>query len=214
MPGTGSKDSSLAFESALTLLNEYAKIEVEAKVSNRDFQEDIKQKVVYFREKSKVFNTENPTKNWIKKFNDFQKDYEYLSNSIKQTIDAIDRYLREVTGSLALNSAASKNEPENLFAHTITIPADSGTYSDIKLYLSKRFICEETIIGRRTQIDISFDALSNHLGRKTAAQSIMQLTEEYPLQEISSNSLNNNSSQTPILNNCTFSNVTFNIQKQ
>ncbi|RHZ87868.1 hypothetical protein Glove_29g82 [Diversispora epigaea] len=408
------KSNSLTFESALILLNEH-------KVADKDFQEDVKQKVDYFREKSKVLNTERSTKNWIKKFNDFRKAYgyliplselsdikqlekelveyisimkkndgkEYKANSIKQAVDAIDRYLRihspishinlhdkymfpdlinvlhgrmqdlqerglgEVTGSLALNTEQVQQilqhprmnceEPENLLyrvfflisilfamrggehynikidqfkfdncglkfsrytsknnqrglhngsAHIITIPADSGSYSDIKLYLSKRPICEESSfylqpnsnwlatsiwyksnhigknklskfmqdIGRQTQIDISFDVLSNHSGRKTAAQylqdnnvpeqAIMELTghksvegvraykkinEEqksftintlinitdntknqlkYPLQEISPNSIDNNSSRTPIFNNCTFSNVTFNIQKQ
>ncbi|RHZ69528.1 hypothetical protein Glove_283g117 [Diversispora epigaea] len=73
-----SRSSSLDFESALTLLNEHAKIEVEVKVANKDFQEDIKQKVNYFREKSKVFITGQSTKNWIKKFNNFRKDYGYL----------------------------------------------------------------------------------------------------------------------------------------
>ncbi|RHZ81330.1 hypothetical protein Glove_121g39 [Diversispora epigaea] len=65
------KFNSLTFESALTLLNEH-------KVIDKDFQENVKQKVDYFREKSKVLNTERSTKNWIKKFNDFQKDYGYL----------------------------------------------------------------------------------------------------------------------------------------
>ncbi|CAG8498641.1 7048_t:CDS:1 [Diversispora eburnea] len=188
---------------------------------------------------------------------------------------------------LKLFRYTSKNNQRGLHngnANIINIPADSELYSDVKLYFSKRPICEENNfylqlnlnwtetgfwyksnhvgknklsnfmqdIGQRTQIDISFDALSNHSGHKTAAQclqdnniseqAIMQLTEhksvegvraykkineeqksytmntlinitdnsknklKHPLQEISFNSLNNNS-QTPIFSNSTFSNV-------
>ncbi|RHZ68681.1 hypothetical protein Glove_294g31 [Diversispora epigaea] len=374
------KSNSLTFESALTLLNEH-------KVTDKDFQEDVKQKVNYFREKSKVLNTERSTKNWIKKFNDFRKNYgyliplselsdikqlekelveyisimkkndgkEYKANSIKQAVDAIDRYfriyspishinlhdkymfpdlinvlhgrmrdlqergLREVIGSLALNTEQVQQilqhprmnceEPENLLyrvfflisilfamrggehynikidqfkfdncglkfsrytsknnqrgphngsAHIITIPANSRSYSDIKLYLSKRPICEESsfyLQPNSNWLATSIWYKSNHIGKNklnnnVPEQAIMELTghksvegvraykkinEEqksftintlinitdnsknqlkYPLQEISPNSVDNNSSRTPIFNNCTFSNVTFNIQKQ
>ncbi|RHZ84652.1 hypothetical protein Glove_78g62 [Diversispora epigaea] len=151
----------LTFESTLTLLNEH-------KVADKDFQEDVKQKVNYFHEKSKVLNTERSAKNWIKKFNDFRKDYGYLiplselsdikqlekelANSIKQAVDAIDRYLQrelgEVTGSLALNTEQVQQilqyprmnceEPENLlyrvfFLISILFAMHGGEHYNIKI---------------------------------------------------------------------------------
>ncbi|CAG8621904.1 4383_t:CDS:2, partial [Diversispora eburnea] len=206
------KRNSLTFESALTLLNKQTKIEIETKETNKDFHEEINQK-------------------------------KYKANSIKQAIDAIDRYLRihspishinlhdkhmfpdlinvlhgrmkdlqerglgEVTSSLALNTEQMQHSKMNLRIYYTELKTAAQCLQDNNI--SEQAIMQLT--GHKSVEGVRAYKKINEEQKSYTMNTLINITDnsknnsEHPLQEISFNSLNNNS-QTPIFNNCTFSN--------